>query len=80
VYRYLLPKTTPKKIYQKYIEPNIEDGYVYTWEDMKKYTPEDNWYYSLCDLNNWLPECGLKILKTIDLCPFLGIVTIVPII
>lgn len=77
VYRYLLPKTTPKEVYRKYIEPNMEAGYVYTWEDMKKYTPKDNWFYGINDLKSWLSACELKILDKIEICPFFGIIIII---
>lgn len=76
VYRYLLAKTTPPDIYQKYIEPNLDNGHVYTWDDMKKYTPTDNWFYSITDLQRWLAACGLDIAEAETLCPFLGMITI----
>ncbi len=76
VYRYLLRRTTPRDVYQKYIEPTLEEGIIYTWQDMKAYTPKDNWFYSIAELETWLFECGLKIIRTEELAPFFGIVVI----
>lgn len=74
IYRYLLPKTTPRNIYEKYILPNLEEGYTYTWKDMKKYTPQNCWYYSIRELENWLIDCGMEINKKVEISPFFGIV------
>lgn len=76
VYRYLLKKTTPKSVYTKYIAPYIDETHIYTWEDMKAYTPQDFWFYSLDDIRNWLQENNLIITKQQSLCPFFGILTI----
>jgi len=78
VYRYLLPKTTPSKIYQKYIEPKIEkQPYIYTWKDMKKYTPKNEWYYSINDLKKIVEENDMEIENIEEIVPFFGIVKIV---
>lgn len=76
VYRYLLEKTTPPDIYAKYIVPNLQDGYIYSWEDMKRYTPKEYWFYSLKDLQEWSVLNGLSIMQVEPICPFFGIVTI----
>ena len=78
VYRYLLPKTTPLKIYEKYIKPHMEDdlNYVYTWEDMKKYTPKENWYYNKAELKIILEKIDMKIIEEKVFSPFFGIVVI----
>lgn len=78
VYRYLLPKTTPVKIYEKYIKPHMESDfdYVYTWEDMKKYTPKENWYYSKTELETILKKIDMKIIEEKVFSPFFGIVVI----
>lgn len=79
VYRYLLEKTTPPDIYRKQIAPYIQNDHIYTWEDMKQYTPENNWFYSLNELTVWAAENGMTILEKEEFCPFFGIVTISPI-
>ena len=76
VYRYLLEKTTPTDIYKKHIAPYLQKNHTYTWDDMKKYTPKDNWFYSLAELKEWLAECSLVIVDKFELCPFFGIITI----
>ena len=77
IYRYLLEKTTPEDIYEKYIKPKMEDEtYIYTWEDMKKYTPKKEWYYCIQDLEKMLSRIGLRIDKIEELCPFFGILVI----
>jgi len=78
VYRYLLPKTTPAKIYETYIKQHIEDDldYVYTWEDMKKYTPKENRYYSKAELEIILKKLDMKIIEETVFSPFFGIVVI----
>ena len=76
LYRYLLPKTVPAKIYEKYIEPSFQHDpdYVYTWEDMKKYTPKNNWLYSINELRDLLHTSGFNIVQECELAPFFGIV------
>lgn len=61
VYRYLLEKTTPAEIYKNHIAPYLQKDYIYTWDDMKRYTPKDNWFYSLAELKEWLAECSLMV-------------------
>ena len=76
IYRYLLPKTIPGEIYEKYIEPHFQrdPDYIYTWEDMKKYTPKNNWFYSLDDLKSLLHAVGFRIEQESELAPFFGMV------
>ncbi len=77
-YRYLLEKTTPKKIYEKYIKKHFEDAnYVYSWEDMKKYTPKDSQFYCIKELSDLLNELEMKITNIDKISPFLGIINIV---
>lgn len=76
VYRYLLEKTTPPDVYNKSIAPYLQSEHIYTWNDMKRYTPKDNWFYSLNDMQDWLTKCELYIVDKVSLCPFLGILTI----
>jgi hypothetical protein len=77
VYRYLIAETTPTKIYEKYIKPYFEDdNYIYSWDDMKKYTPQKNWYYSIKDLETMLNETDMKIDQVEKICPFFGILCI----
>lgn len=76
-YRYLIEKTTPTKTYESSIKKYFEDNaYVYSWEDMKKYTPEKYWYYSLSDLQSILNDLAMKIIKIDEICPFFGILSI----
>lgn len=78
VYRYLLPKTTPLKIYEESIKAHMEGdlNYVYTWKDMKKYTPKENWYYSKPELERILKKINMKIINEKVFSPFFGIVAI----
>ena len=76
VYRYLFEKTTPAEIYKNHIAPYLQKDYIYTWDDMKRYTPKDNWFYSLAELKEWLAECSLMVVDQSELCPFFGIITI----
>lgn len=73
-----MPKTTPAKIYETYIKQHIEDDldYVYTWEDMKKYTPKENRYYSKVELEIILKKLDMKIIEETVFSPFFGIVVI----
>ncbi len=77
-YRYLLKKTTPKEIYEKYIKRHFEDtAYIYSWDDMKKYTPEDSQFYCIKELLDLLQELEMKIINIDEICPFFGIINIV---
>ena len=76
VYRYLLEKTTPFDIYQRHIAPYLQKEHIYTWDDMKQYTPKENWFYSLGELKEWLTAARLGIVDIMELCPFFGIITI----
>jgi hypothetical protein len=53
-----------------------EESYIYSWEDMKKYTPEKFWYYSLNELETMVDELEMKIEETEKLSPFFGILKI----
>lgn len=75
VYRYLLAETTPPSIYKQHIEPYLNAEQVYTWDDMKEYTPKDNWFYSMSELQLWLAQCGMSVINVEELCPFFGIIT-----
>lgn len=79
VYRYILQKTTPKDVYTNCIAPYLDETQIYTWADMKAYTPKDFWLYSLDDMNHWLRENDLAITKRQTFCPFFGILTIEPV-
>lgn len=74
VYRYLLKETTPDEIYKKYIAPYLDDNTIYTLADMKENSPEDAWFYSLEELQEWTEPSGLTLNNVIELCPFFGIV------
>lgn len=78
VYRYILAKTTPSKIYDKYIKPHMEKdlSYIYTWDDMKKYTPKKNRFYSENDLEKIIGNLGMHITKKKAYTPFFGIAVI----
>ncbi|OPJ59567.1 methyltransferase domain-containing protein [Clostridium oryzae] len=71
VYRYILSKTLPLDIYEKHVKPYFEDNedYIYTWDDMKKYTPKNNWFYTLNELEKLFNIEGFKIEKVeIETC------------
>jgi len=74
VYRYLLKETTPNEIYIQYIEPYLHDNVIYSIEDMKENTPEDTMFYLLDELDSWAKKANLKLIKTIEICPFFGVV------
>ncbi|WP_329886470.1 class I SAM-dependent methyltransferase [Pseudoramibacter faecis] len=73
VYRYLLKETTPDEIYIKDIEPYLVDSEVYTVNDMRENSPKDNWFYSIKEVESWAEHTALKLVKTIELCPFFGV-------
>jgi len=74
VYRYLLKETTPNEIYIQYIEPYLQDDVIYSIEDMKENTPEETMFYLLEELDIWAKKANLKLIKTIEICPFFGVV------
>jgi len=76
VYRYILPRTLPKNIYEKQVKPYLENDkeHIYTWDDMKKYTPKNNWFYTQNELKDIFDTAGLKIIDKEILTPFFGIV------
>lgn len=76
VYRYILKETTPDEIYTQYIEPYLNDDVIYSVNDMKENTPEDNRFYFLDELNAWAKNADLKLIKTIEILPFFGIVVL----
>ena len=76
VYRYLLEKTVPQDIFTTQIAPYLQNDHIYTWEEMKEYTPEDSWFYSENDLRKWASESNMQILEAKEFCPFFGIVVI----
>jgi ubiquinone/menaquinone biosynthesis C-methylase UbiE len=76
VYRYLLKETTPEEIYTQYIEPYLDKDAIYSVNDMKENTPEDNRFYFLEELESWAKKSGLKLIKTVEICPFFGVVVL----
>ncbi len=75
MYRYLMPRTVPEQMYKAYVEPHFRANpdYVYTWEDMKRYTPEEGQYYKLSDLIRRFETQGFVVTQTDELAPFFGI-------
>jgi ubiquinone/menaquinone biosynthesis C-methylase UbiE len=75
IYRYLAPKVTPDSVYKAYFEPYFikYKDYVYTWDDMKKYTSKNELYYKAGDLIRLFERAGFTIEKTDELAPFFGI-------
>lgn len=73
VYRYLLKETTPDEIYKKDIESYLVSSEAYTVNDMRENSPKDNWFYSIKEAENWAEHAALKLVKTIELCPFFGV-------
>lgn len=76
VYRYLLPRTLPTGVYEKYVKPHFNSNrdYIYTWDDMKMYTPKNNWFYCFRELKNILESLDFRIEDVIDITPFFGII------
>jgi hypothetical protein len=75
IYRYLAPKVTPESVYKAYFEPYFikYKDYVYTWDDMKKYTTENERYYKVSDMIRLFERAGFTIEKTDEHAPFFGI-------
>jgi cyclopropane fatty-acyl-phospholipid synthase-like methyltransferase len=73
--RYLMPRTLPQEVYKAYVEPHFLENtdYVYTWEDMKRYTPKEGQYYRISDLKRLLERQGFVVTKSDELAPFFGI-------
>ena len=76
VYRYLLPKTIPETVYKRYVEPYFLENldYVFTWEDMKKYTPRNNQFVTLKELEILLQNAGFQLGDVQEFAPFFGII------
>lgn len=55
------------------IEPYLTDNEIYTVNDMKENSPQDNWLYSIKDAKTWAGKAGLKLEKTVELCLFFGV-------
>jgi ubiquinone/menaquinone biosynthesis C-methylase UbiE len=75
IYRYLMPKTLPEKVYKTYVEPHFKENpdYIYTWDDMKRYTPKEGQYYKVSDLKRLFEIQGFEVTKSDALAPFFGI-------
>ena len=41
---------------------------------MKENTPEETMFYLLEELDFWAKKANLKLIKTIEICPFFGVV------
>ena len=76
VYRYLLEYTTPKEVYENHIKPYLQEGHIYTWQDMKENTPPEYWFHSIEDLKATLRKVRLKLVKVQEITPFFGLLKI----
>ena len=76
VYRYLLEHTTPKEVYENYIKPDLQEGHIYTWQDMKENTPPEYWFHSIEDLKSILKKAELKLVDIEEITPFFGLLKI----
>ena len=76
VYRYLLEHTTPKEVYEHRIKPYLQDGHIYTWQEMKADTPEPYQFCSIEDLKSTIKESGLKVTEVQEITPFFGLLKI----
>ena len=78
IYRYLAPKVTPEQIYKADFEPYFKEykDYVYTWDDIKKYTTENERYYKVSDVIRLFERTGFTIEMTDELAPFFGILAL----
>ena len=63
VYRYLLEHTTPKEVYENHIKPYLQEGHIYTWQDMKENTPPEYWFHSIENLKTTLQKVHLKLVE-----------------
>jgi cyclopropane fatty-acyl-phospholipid synthase-like methyltransferase len=75
IYRYLTPRTLPEAVYKAYVEPHFNENpdYVYTWDDMKRYTPQEGQYYKVSDLQRLFEMHGFEVTRCEELAPFFGI-------
>ena len=76
VYRYLLEYTTPKEVYENHIKPYLQEGHIYTWQDMKENTPPEYWFHSIEDLKAILKKVELKLVEVQEITPFFGLLKI----
>lgn len=76
VYRYLLEYTTPKEVYENHIKPYLQEGHIYTWQDMKENTPPEYWFHSIEDLKATLRKVRLKLVEVQEITPFFGLLKI----
>ena len=76
VYRYLLEHTTPKEVYENHIKPYLQEGHVYTWQDMKEDTPPEYWFHSIEDLKTTLEKSHLKLVDIQEITSFFGLLKI----
>ena len=76
VYRYLLEHTTPKEVYENHIKPYLQEGHIYTWQDMKENTPPEYWFHSIEDLKTTLQKVCLKLVEVQEITPFFGLLKI----
>ena len=76
VYRYLLEHTTPKEVYENHIKPYLQEGHIYTWQDMKEDTPPEYWFHSIEDLKTTLEKSHLKLVDIQEITSFFGLLKI----
>lgn len=76
VYRYLLEHTTPKEVYENHIKPYLQEGHIYTWQDMKENTSHEYWFHSIEDLKTSLQKVRLKLVEVQEITPFFGLLKI----
>lgn len=76
VYRYLLEHTTPKEVYENHIKPYLQEGHIYTWQDMKENTSPEYWFHSIEDLKTTLQKVRLKLVEVQEITPFFGLLKI----
>lgn len=76
VYRYLLEHTTSKEVYENHIKPYLQEGHIYTWQDMKEDTPPEYWFHSIEDLKTTLEKSHLKLVDIQEITSFFGLLKI----
>lgn len=76
VYRYLLEHTTPKEVYENHIKPYLQEGHIYTWQEMKENTPPEYCFHSIEDLKATLQKVRLKLVEIQEITPFFGLLKI----
>ena len=61
---------------ENHIKPYLQEGHIYTWQDMKENTPPEYWFHSIEDLKATLRKVRLKLVEVQEITPFFGLLKI----